>query len=108
MASCASAIVIRSDKTTRKTSTISIPPRQDEPIAIEYDTARMTDVRPKIQLADNEAISRMQSCLDFMRFNTYQQPVHVESQRGSNIPYWSVRRWRGGTIFLSHIDGLVR
>src|SRR6266511_3341447 len=114
MAPCALAIVARTDRATRRTSIISIPPREDEPMAIEYDMARMADVRPKILLADDIGMSRMHSCLDFMRLNTDQRPVHIESQRGPNIRYWderffrSVWRWRGGATFLGHIDGLDR
>src|ERR671910_1434249 len=90
-ASCASTlvarIVARSDRATICTSTISIPPCQDKPMAVEYDMARIADGRPKIPLADDIGMSRMQSCLDFMCFNTDQRPVQVESQRGPNIPH---------------------
>ena len=49
-------------------------------MAFEHDTAAVADARPSGLLADDVGMPRMQSCMDFMLFDTCQRPVHVESQ----------------------------
>ena len=64
-------------------------------MAFEHDTAEVADARPSVSLANDVGMPRKQSCMDFMLFNTGQRPVHVESQRGADIPHrdgWHVLR----------------
>jgi hypothetical protein len=48
-------------------------------MAIEDDATWTAGMRPKIPLADDVGLSRMQSCLDGTPFDAEERPVHIES-----------------------------